>query len=119
MLRLLYISRTMVPPERRLRELRNIRHSANRQNQINGVTGMLIFEQAKIAQLLEGERLAVTETFSRITRDVRHTDIELLEVTSGHDRYFGAWGMRVVTAGRENSLLFARFAIDGAFRPEL
>jgi hypothetical protein len=119
MLRLLYISKSAITAERRLPELRDIRQSANRHNNINGITGMLIFEQDKIAQVLEGERLAVTNTFGRIARDDRHTDVELLEVTSGHDRLFGAWGMRVVTAGPENSLLFKRFAIDGGFRPEL
>lgn len=49
--------------------------SCNRNNQANGLTGLLIYSDGNFMQVLEGERKVVNATFDRIAHDSRHHHI--------------------------------------------
>lgn len=75
------------------RELRDILIESRINNAHNQVTGVLMYCNGNIIQVLEGEELNVKETFSRILRDSRHRQI--IKVFSGAvaDRSFPTWLM--------------------------
>lgn len=68
--------------------------SARRRNEANGITGSLVCRADLFLQILEGPRLAVTETMGRILRDDRHVDVAILHCGDTPDRMFPTWTMR-------------------------
>ena len=74
-------------------DLKSILDSAKRNNMASGVTGALLFNQAYFAQVLEGDRKAVTETFCRIIKDTRHSDHVILDARPISQRRFADWSM--------------------------
>jgi hypothetical protein len=76
-----------------LAELKEILEKAKRHNMSNGITGALLFNQVYFAQVLEGDRKAVTETFCRIVSDPRHSDHVILEARAIKRRRFADWSM--------------------------
>jgi hypothetical protein len=62
-------------------------------NAAAGVTGALAVGDGWFAQVIEGPRLAVLDTFDRILRDRRHTEIRLLAFHPIAQRRFAAWSM--------------------------
>ena len=45
-----------------------------------GITGALMFNEGRFAQVLEGSREAVTEVFQSIKNDRRHSDIAVVSI---------------------------------------
>ncbi len=74
-------------------DLNAIMDSANRNNEKNGVTGALIFDTLWFVQILEGERVAVSETLRRIMADGRHDAVTVMDVRPIAERQFGNWWM--------------------------
>lgn len=74
--------------------LTGILTTARRNNLRDGITGALICREDLFVQLLEGKREAVTQTFARILRDDRHTEIVTLLSDDSDDRLFPDWAMR-------------------------
>lgn len=74
-------------------ELKDILQTAKSNNMASGVTGALLFNQTYFAQVLEGDRKAVTETFCRIMNDPRHNDHVILDARAIKERRFADWSM--------------------------
>ncbi|WP_198378191.1 BLUF domain-containing protein [Neoroseomonas rubea] len=68
--------------------------AARRNNARKSITGALVCRADLFLQILEGPRLAVTETFGRILRDDRHIEVALLHCADTSDRLFPSWTMR-------------------------
>lgn len=66
---------------------------SRRNNAALGVTGALVASPDVFAQVLEGERVAVSDLFARIRRDPRHTDVVLLDMCEVAERRFARWSM--------------------------
>jgi hypothetical protein len=62
-------------------------------NKRKGITGLLIADGIRFLQILEGERLDVEETFTRIGKDTRHFGVFKLAESEIVSRGFGAWDM--------------------------
>jgi blue light- and temperature-responsive anti-repressor len=77
----------------RLAEFSLIHKTAVKNNRFNGISGFLVFSKDKFIQVLEGERKLVFETFDRIKRDDRHTDITVLGAAPCQSRAFPDWLM--------------------------
>ncbi|MFN4011284.1 BLUF domain-containing protein [Pannonibacter sp.] len=58
--------------------LDNLLETSRRNNAHNGITGCLLFTGEVFVHVLEGGEVEVQETFGRITRDPRHTDVRVL-----------------------------------------
>jgi hypothetical protein len=74
--------------------LDNILVSARRRNARSGITGSLVCRRDLFLQLLEGPRLAVTETIGRIISDDRHVEVAILHCGDVTERMFADWTMR-------------------------
>mmetsp|Transcript_1784 Transcript_1784/g.3418 ORF Transcript_1784/g.3418 Transcript_1784/m.3418 type:complete len:140 (+) Transcript_1784:533-952(+) len=55
----------------------------------------------KIIQVLEGDRLMVTELVSKISKDKRHTGFKVLKEETVRDRRYESWGMQFAQSPRD------------------
>jgi hypothetical protein len=78
-------------------------------NEKHSITGILFFDHGYFGQIMEGQRVAVEETWNRIKNDPRHHQIELLEITEIEERRFPTWSMKLFDA-HEFSAAFPKFA---------
>ncbi len=74
--------------------LHGILDSSVRNNPRKNITGMMLYSEGSVLQVLEGEKDDVLELFRVIERDVRHSGIYLLIESEISTRNFppGAWG---------------------------
>jgi hypothetical protein len=64
-----------------------------RNNKRNDITGMMLYAEGNIVQVLEGEYSRVTDTFNRIIVDPRHVGVFVLYEREIEERDFGYWSM--------------------------
>ena len=78
---LIYFSRLNLAADAlsRTREIGEITRQAQKKNEFAVITSFLIIEQNFAAQIIEGERASVSETFARISNDSRHRDVQIVE----------------------------------------
>lgn len=62
-------------------------------NEPHRITGLLLHEDGRFLQALEGPERAVRTTLARIAADPRHTNVRTLEETRITERRFGSWSM--------------------------
>ena len=74
-------------------EVRAILSAARDRNKLDGVTGALLFTASGFAQVLEGPREIVENTFERINGDPRHAGVTVLSFTPTERRSFPDWSM--------------------------
>ncbi len=88
--------------------MRELAMSANYRNAEIGITGMLLFNEGSILQVLEGEETAVKMLFEFIKNDTRHTGAMVLIERSSEKREFSKWfmGYRNVTDAGNGEALF-------------
>ena len=96
-------------------DLRSILTTAEEKNTQNGITGALVFADCRFAQILEGQRSALSSTFARILLDDRHSMVCLVEFIECAERIFSDWSMKHLRAQRK----FMEKSNDmGSFAPE-
>ena len=76
-------------------ELHSLLKSSQEKNRKNGLTGLLIYDEGKFFQWIEGHPDSLAKTWDDIQRDPRHTDIQLMGNQSVPVRFFGDWDMRL------------------------
>ena len=81
LIHLIYFSRSALVGDAAMRshQVNEIARHAQKKNEFAVITSFLIVEQNFFAQVLEGERMSVQETFSRIQGDGRHRDVQIVE----------------------------------------
>lgn len=119
LLRLVYYSHNRLNPVDQpiSGEIRSIIDVSARNNAKSGVTGGLIFNNKFFAQVLEGDRAAVTRTFTRILRDPRHSDVVILRAEPVSERVFLDWAMGYAGHSHEIDELYLRFGTGRVFEP--
>lgn len=78
---------------------------ARSRNHALSVTGLLIYDNGRIFQWLEGPPDNVANIWNSIRQDKRHTNIEVLEYSASADRVFGEWDMKLATKPPQSSLV--------------
>lgn len=78
------------------KELINIQRVSVQNNLAFNVTGMLIYYDREIMQLLEGEEADVKALYQRIKMDERHTLMNVFYQGNIKQRSFGKWSMEAV-----------------------
>ena len=73
--------------------LREIAQSSSYNNQQLGITGLLLFYEGSIMQVLEGDEMSVYSLYGKVTRDKRHTGCMILSTREGQQREFSDWFM--------------------------
>jgi len=69
-----------------------LEHS-RRNNEAAGISGLLVYRDGNIMQVLEGEEETVMKTFSRIAKDPRHLGLITLLKEPIAERTFDEWSM--------------------------
>jgi len=67
--------------------------AAVRNNKRSGITGMLLYADGNVVQVLEGEKDVVLQTFQSIELDKRHKGIIVLLKQEIASRQFASWSM--------------------------
>jgi hypothetical protein len=89
--------------------------ASKRNNLRAGVTGALMFNADVFAQVLEGPRRGVEETFERIQRDTRHGDVTVLQCGPVESRGFAGWSMAFVGRSAMGQARFHSLAAESGF----
>lgn len=114
MIRLIYASRSVgINPT----DVKSILASSRRNNQGNGVTGVLSLSNGIFLQCLEGERSVVNVLYHNILQDSRHKNPEVLSFEEITQRQFSSWDMGLITATNINAKLFLKYSPTAAFDP--
>jgi hypothetical protein len=87
---LIYMS-SLVTDEPEL--LPSILEASVRNNKRRDITGMMLYSDGSVLQVLEGERSIVMETFRAIESDGRHSGIFILIEQEIAARHFASWSM--------------------------
>lgn len=74
-------------------ELLALLERARENNQRLGITGILLYRDGDIIQVLEGERAVVTALYRKILNDPRHTRATLMFEGESDTRLFSEWSM--------------------------
>ena len=74
-------------------ELLDLLTVSRRNNQQNGITGMLLYHDGNFVQALEGPRAAVEAIFERIAVDPAHDGVISTGIVPIKERQFGEWSM--------------------------
>jgi len=84
----------LAPPD-----LKAILQVARTRNRREAVTGVMLYDDSRFFQWLEGPTEAVKRVMHSIRRDPRHTDLEVLDDRPAAARMFGDWEMRLAVPG--------------------
>ncbi|WP_063339527.1 MULTISPECIES: BLUF domain-containing protein [unclassified Marinomonas] len=76
--------------------LLDIMTDAKKNNSAMGVTGMLVYYDCEIMQILEGNKLAVESLYKKISQDERHSLVEVFYSGEIKERAFNNWSMESV-----------------------
>jgi Sensors of blue-light using FAD len=88
---LAYVSSTMQPLSRTA--LVDLLATSRANNARLGITGMLLYKDGNVMQVLEGEPQNVRALYAKIARDPRHTGIVVLLQGTAETRQFPEWSM--------------------------
>ena len=58
-----------------------------------GITGMLLYKEGNLMQMLEGEKPVVLDLYETIKKDPRHKDIITIMMDDSEHRVFDQWSM--------------------------
>ena len=83
-------------PDLGYHDLKDIMDKSEKNNQYDGITGLLCYGDSIFLQILEGDRAIVSKTYHRISLDTRHYNPELIECIPIESRIFGIWSMKAV-----------------------
>jgi hypothetical protein len=107
LVRLLYPSRAVDPsPE----AIETILAKSRQYNPTCGITGILCYGGGIFLQAIEGGRMAVSDLYGHIQRDVRHKDVVLLHYEEISERRFGGWTMGQVNMSKINHSILLKYA---------
>jgi len=104
--RLVYASESRLVEANRRQELSRIIASAQRLNRENAITGYLLVTPGAFAQVLEGARHDIAETYGRIVLDPRHVNLRLLSEEPVARRHFGEWSMGLAERDETTAFIF-------------
>ncbi len=89
--RAMYLSSATRPMTRG--ELADLLAGARVRNQKRGITGMLVYDSGRFAQVIEGHPIEVDALLERIRLDPRHDEYQELSSGMVDRRYFEGWSM--------------------------
>jgi hypothetical protein len=93
--RLIYRSKAKLETKRQP-ILDKLAATASKNNQRDGIVGVLILSGDQFLQVLEGPVRYVNQLYAKITQDSRHEEVELVSYEQIHTPYFFDWSMRLI-----------------------
>ena len=116
LVRLLYASRAIDPSADAIEA---ILAQSRQYNPTSGITGILCYGGGIFLQAIEGGRMAVSELYGHIQRDVRHNDVVLLHYEEIAERRFAGWTMGQVNVSKINASILLKYAEKAELNPYL
>jgi hypothetical protein len=107
LVRLLYASRAIDPS---VEAIETILAKSRQYNPTSGITGILCYGGGIFLQAIEGGRMAVSDLYGHIQKDVRHRDVVLLHYEEISERRFGGWTMGQVNMSKINTNILLKYA---------
>ena len=107
LVRLLYASRAIDPS---VEAIETILAKSRQYNPTCGITGILCYGGGIFLQAIEGGRMAVSDLYGHIQKDVRHRDVVLLHYEEISERRFGGWTMGQVNMSKINTNILLKYA---------
>lgn len=101
-----------------LQEIKQILNTARTNNEKNGITGALLYTPKYFIQILEGEREALRETLTIISKDPRHTNIKIAHQGPIDERNFSKWTMAYIDESLLPKDFWDRYSTNNTFSPE-
>lgn len=99
------------------REVRSALQAGTQNNLENGVTGGLLFNPTYFAQVLEGDRQVISDTFCRITQNPKHKNIVILESRPISERKFETWHVGFAGKSELAKRLYLKYGVTKRFDP--
>ncbi|MBA4264265.1 MAG: hypothetical protein C0453_04220 [Comamonadaceae bacterium] len=84
-----------------LEDLEDLLEQAQCRNVRKGITGALVYVDGHFLQILEGEREGVQKLMARISGDLRHETVTILQESEISFAAFSEWNMAYVSATPE------------------
>jgi len=84
-------------------QLRSLSEEAAKNNALNQITGMLVYNGEHFMQLIEGEAAHIESLLVRIERDERHSDLVVIRKKEDQPRECPDWSMRYYTVPLEGA----------------
>ena len=97
MLQIVYISSSRQPLSEA--ELQSVLAVSRRNNEADGITGLLVSGGRRFLQALEGPEESVSAAFARIKADPRHHAVVMISTKQVEKREFGNWSMGYQAGG--------------------
>ncbi len=107
LVRLLYASRAV---DTSADAIDAILSQSRQSNPLCGITGILCYGGGIFLQAIEGGRMAVSDLYGHIQKDLRHKDVVLLHYEEISERRFGGWTMGQVNMSRINASILLKYA---------
>lgn len=95
---LIYVSSTDLMPQQA--DLDEILAVSRRNNDRDGITGMLLYHDGNFFQVLEGPEEAVLNRYAAIQKDARHESCMVLASSPIGHRSFAEWSMGYIPFGQ-------------------
>ena len=98
-------------------ELADLLRACRKNNQRNGITGMLLYKDGDFMQVLEGKEETVKQLYAKIKTDARHHMVTQIVERKIDSRTFGDWsmGFRILRRGDLEKLPGFTGFIDRSF----
>ncbi|HEX8214231.1 MAG TPA: BLUF domain-containing protein [Allosphingosinicella sp.] len=98
-------------------DLAAIHETARHLNALDGITGLLVFDGARFLQIVEGSEDAIDNLVARLSRDPRHSALEIRDERPVEARSFPGWSMELVRVSA--GFLEARTELESVLPPEV
>jgi hypothetical protein len=84
---------------------------ARERNEVNDLSGMIIYDRGHFFQWLEGTDQALGQTWNKIRNDARHTDIRVLADQPIPTRLFAGWTMQLAHRDPQHDMVMDGFVV--------
>lgn len=92
-------------------DLKDVLCHAGEANRALGITGVLVYLDGCVLQVLEGERECVLDLYAKIETDPRHSGARVLIESDVAERAFPEWSMGFRKASRSDIYMAGFFAL--------
>lgn len=95
-------------------EMNELLHNFRRNNDVHGITGLMLHKDGNIIQIIEGEKDNVLQLYYNMTKDKKHTHLIKLLQKNITNRMFSDWKMSFINYDKntEQNNCFSTFLLE-------
>lgn len=100
-------------------EVARILEQARRNNERNGITGVLVINEDYFLQSIEGARPVINELLRELVKDSRHFSLQIIECREVEERRWNKWSMKYLTPNDQDKEYMLKFSSTNKLNPYL